>query len=112
MLNDKKVLVQTNKYESYDYGDKISISGKFKVPEKFDEKFNYPKYLQKDGILYTSFYPEINIIEKESQIYIPYSLNKITKEKYGDQMSFKKFLKHQKKMDITTHKITFESIVD
>ena len=27
-------------------------------------------------------------------------------------MSFKKFLSHQKKMDISTHKITFESIVD
>jgi competence protein ComEC len=62
-----KVLIQTNKHESYNYGDKVSVSGKFKLPEKFDEDFDYPKYLQKDNILYTSFYPNIKIVEREFQ---------------------------------------------
>jgi competence protein ComEC len=65
--DNKKVLIHTNKYESYNYGDKLLVIGKFKIPEKFDEKFNYPKYLQKDGIIFTSFYPEIKILEKDFQ---------------------------------------------
>jgi hypothetical protein len=52
------------------------------------------------------------LINKDSIIFIPYSLTKIQKERYGDQMKLKKLLKIQKKMDIQTHRMTFETVVD
>jgi hypothetical protein len=39
-------------------------------------------------------------------------LKKILKEKYGEQMKFKKLLQMQSKMEISTHKLTFETVVD
>jgi competence protein ComEC len=66
-----KILIKTEKYFSYSYGDKISISGNLKTPENFENEngiiFNYQKYLLKDGIAHTVFYPKIEILEKESR---------------------------------------------
>lgn len=51
-----KILVKTNLFPSFLYGDKIEVSGYLKKPEKFETNtgdfFDYPSYLSKDGIYY------------------------------------------------------------
>lgn len=56
-----KVLVTTDLYPKYDYGDKIKIKGKLKSPPVF-EGFNYKDYLAKQGIYSVLYWPEIELI--------------------------------------------------
>lgn len=71
-------MVRTEKYTDFFYGDKLKIKGDFNIPESFENEngivFDYQKYLQKDGIYYTSFYPQIQLIEngnkKDLKFYI------------------------------------------
>ena len=58
-----KVLVTTNKYPEYQYGDGLKIKGKLKTPPVFED-FSYKDYLVKDGIYSVIYYPEIELIEK------------------------------------------------
>lgn len=66
-----KILIKTDKYFEYSYGDKISISGTLEIPENFENDngitFNYRSYLLKDGITHSVFYPDIKLLEKESK---------------------------------------------
>ncbi len=64
-----KILISTNPYPKYGYGDTLSIQGKLSVPENFTAyeggpEFNYVSYLAKDGVRYTMFRPAIKLIEK------------------------------------------------
>ena len=59
-----KILITTQRYPEYDYGDRLKIRGKLKTPEKFPD-FNYKDYLAKDGIYSVMYYPEIKLIEKD-----------------------------------------------
>ncbi len=67
----QKILIKTHKYSNYFYGDKISISGKIKIPENFENKngkiFDYKNYLLKDQITHIAFYPQTKIISKEEK---------------------------------------------
>jgi competence protein ComEC len=69
--DNEKFIIYTNKHNNYFYGDKVSISGKIQIPESFENEngiiFDYPKFLLKDGITHTSFYPTIELIEKAHQ---------------------------------------------
>jgi len=56
-----RVLVTTNRYPGYRYGDKLRITGKLKTPPVF-EGFNYKNYLKKDGIYSIMDWPEIELI--------------------------------------------------
>ncbi|MEK9209456.1 MAG: ComEC/Rec2 family competence protein, partial [Patescibacteria group bacterium] len=58
------VLITTNNYPEYHYGDWLKIKGKLKTPEEY-EGFNYKNYLKKDKILSVMYYPEIKILEKD-----------------------------------------------
>ncbi len=58
-----KVLITTNKYPEYQYGDRLEIKGKLKTPPVFED-FNYKDYLVKDGIYSVIYYPEIELIER------------------------------------------------
>ncbi len=58
-----RVLVTTNKYPQYQYGDKLKITGQLKTPIEFPD-FNYRDYLAKDGIYSVIYWPEIKLIEK------------------------------------------------
>lgn len=58
-----KVLVTTNRYPQYRYGDKLKITGNLKTPLEFED-FNYQDYLAKDGIYSVIYWPEIELIEK------------------------------------------------
>jgi len=58
-----KILVTIGLSPQYEYGDKLEIKGKLQIPPEFDD-FNYQGYLAKEGIVYTSYYPEINCLAK------------------------------------------------
>ena len=55
---DDKILVTTQLYPQYRYGDKLKIYGQVKKPENFSD-FDYIAYLAKDNVFTTMFYPEI-----------------------------------------------------
>lgn len=56
-----KILVVAKKYPSYQYGDKIEITGKLKTPQS-GEDFDYQKYLAKDDIFSIIYFPEIKLL--------------------------------------------------
>ena len=56
-----KVLITTNRYPEYQYGDKLKIIGKLKIPQDF-EGFNYKNYLAKDGVYSVMDWPKIERI--------------------------------------------------
>ena len=57
-----KILIYSQKYPDYKYGDQIKISGVLKKPEEF----NLEAYLAKDDIYYEAFYPKIDFISSNS----------------------------------------------
>ena len=59
-----KILVTTNRYPEYQYGDKLKISGELLTPQEFED-FNYKDYLAKDGIFAVMYYPEIELLEQD-----------------------------------------------
>lgn len=59
-----KILVTTNSYPEYFYGDILKINGKLQFPTVFED-FNYKNYLAKDKIYYVSYYPKIEILERD-----------------------------------------------
>jgi len=59
-----KILIYTDKYPEYHYGDVLKISTKIKIPESFDG-FDYRSYLFSQGIYYLSYYPEIGFLGNE-----------------------------------------------
>jgi len=58
-----KILVTTNLYPKYSYGDKIKIKGKLDSPAIFEE-FNYRDYLTRQGVYSVMYWPEIELIIK------------------------------------------------
>jgi competence protein ComEC len=58
-----KILVTTNSYPEYFYGDVLKIEGKLQFPTVF-EGFNYKNYLAKDRIYYVMYYPKIEILQR------------------------------------------------
>jgi len=63
-----EILVLTNRYPEYQYGDKLSINGLLKEPRIFED-FNYRNYLRKDNISGVIYSPEILILEKDSILF-------------------------------------------
>ncbi len=55
---DEKILVTTDSYPIYKYGDRLQIFGNVKTPENFND-FDYKSYLAKDGVFTVLSYPEI-----------------------------------------------------
>ncbi len=59
VTSKEKILITTERYPRYSYGDRLEIEGVLKKPIAFagnDGKvFDYPAYLGKDGIYYTMF---------------------------------------------------------
>ena len=56
-----KIIITTELYPEYNYGDELEISGKLQEPASFDD-FDYKEYLRKDGIYSVSYYPRINLL--------------------------------------------------
>ena len=59
---DTKVLVITDIYPEYNYGDFLLVTGKLKLPEFFDS-FDYPTYLARYGIYSLMLFPEIEQLQ-------------------------------------------------
>lgn len=57
-----KVLVTTDRYPEYQYGQELQLTGKLKTPADDLEGFNYKDYLSKDGIYSQMSWPKINLI--------------------------------------------------
>jgi competence protein ComEC len=53
-----KILITTELYPEYNYGDELEISGKLREPPAF-ENFDYQAYLAKDKIYSVIYYPKI-----------------------------------------------------
>lgn len=60
---EETVLVISDRYSQYQYGDKLKISGELKLPPEF-EGFNYRGYFAKEGIYHLVSYPKIELLEK------------------------------------------------
>lgn len=60
-----RAILYTEKYTNFRYGDVLSVSGNFRVPE---DK-SYRNYLKKDKIYYTSFYPEIEKVGEDRSLF-------------------------------------------
>jgi len=58
-----RVLVTSNLYPKYKYGDELEIKGKLKKPVRFDD-FDYRGYLAKDKIYSIMYYPKIRLVAK------------------------------------------------
>jgi competence protein ComEC len=56
-----RILLTTDVYPKYNYGDKLKISGTLKPPISFDD-FDYGGYLAKDGIYSVMYYPKIEFL--------------------------------------------------
>ncbi len=57
-FKNEKVLVITERYTEYKYGDILEIEGQIEAPAAFNN-FDYPGFLAKRGIYLTTFRPEI-----------------------------------------------------
>jgi len=64
-----KVLITTNRYPEYQYGDELKITGKLETSLAFED-FNYKDYLKKDGIYSVIDFPKIELIEKNQGNFI------------------------------------------
>jgi competence protein ComEC len=62
----ERILVVTERYPRYQYGDKLIVRGQLKQPENFSneagKEFDYIAHLAKDDIYYQIFRPEIEFI--------------------------------------------------
>jgi len=58
-----KILITTELYPQYQYGDELEIFGKLIEPAVFDD-FDYQAYLAKDKIYLTVYYPSIKLINQ------------------------------------------------
>ncbi len=61
-----KVLVVTDRYPEYEYGNELEVSGSLRVPVELPD-FNYRDYLAKDGIYSVSYYPEIELLKERDK---------------------------------------------
>ncbi|MCK5476134.1 MAG: ComEC/Rec2 family competence protein [Candidatus Pacebacteria bacterium] len=62
---DGKMIVYVKGYDKFDLKDKIKFESKINIPEDFNG-FEYRNYLFSKGIYYIVYYPEIEIVEKNS----------------------------------------------
>jgi competence protein ComEC len=65
-----KILVYTQHYPEFKYGDEIKINGVLKKPSNFNEDFDWESYLAKDEIYYEMFYPQTELISSNNGLFI------------------------------------------
>ncbi|MCD5382212.1 MAG: ComEC family competence protein [Candidatus Pacebacteria bacterium] len=63
---DELVLVFADRYSEYRYGDRISVTGFVRVPEKFEtilgREFDYPGYLRARGVAHMVQFGEVDVL--------------------------------------------------
>lgn len=79
--DDIKISIFSEPFVSLEYGDSIRIKGKIKKPKNFKSEngrvFNYVSYLEKDGIFYQMFYPEIEKVKSGGGNFLKRNLFKL-----------------------------------
>ena len=60
-----KILITTNLYPQYNYGDVLEITGQLEAPPIL-ENFDYQRYLGKSNIYSVMYYPKLKLIKKAS----------------------------------------------
>jgi competence protein ComEC len=64
--NGEKILVSTDLYSPVQYGDRVILEGRLKVPGVIEgddgRSFDYAKYLSKDDIYYTMSFVQVEVI--------------------------------------------------
>ncbi len=58
-----RILITTELYPEYSYGDRLEINGQLKQPAQFED-FDYRQYLAKDKIYSVIYNPQINYLAK------------------------------------------------
>lgn len=73
-----RVLVSTNPYDRFSYGDRVVVSGTLKEPEAFEttpgRTFNYPKYLYAHRITHTVSFAEVVVRSEGGGAWLPRTL--------------------------------------
>ena len=64
---EDKILVTTELYPQYEFGQKLLIKGKLKRPSKF-ENFDYGEYLANSKIYQLCYYPNIEILSYRKKV--------------------------------------------
>lgn len=63
------ILISTDLYPEYAYGDRVVASGKLMIPKNFTtdagKEFDYVDYLKKDSIYYTMSFAKVVLVEKD-----------------------------------------------
>ena len=80
-----RVLITTNLYPEYKYGDELQIKGKLRTPQVFKD-FNYRNYLAKDGIYSVMYYSKIKLVRRKKYMSLADSV-------YGGILRFKNQLR-------------------
>lgn len=80
-----KVLVTTDRWPRYEYGDKLKIKGQLQAPQNI-ESFNWEGYLAKEEIYSLVYWPQIELIEK-------HTLNTFSSKIYRGVLCFKSKLR-------------------
>ncbi len=62
-----RILVTTQRYPEYEYGDELEIAGVLQSPTEDLEGFNYQSYLAKDGIYSVMFFPDVTYVRKNER---------------------------------------------
>ena len=60
-LSAAKVLLSTDKFSTWRYGDLVHVSGKLQEPPVFED-FNYQKYLESKGVYGIMYFPKIELV--------------------------------------------------
>ncbi len=67
---DTKILVSTDSYPIFEYGDRVDVRGKIRTPKNFitdtGREFNYVGFLEKDGIYYQMFNSKTKLVNKNN----------------------------------------------
>ncbi|MFH0840419.1 MAG: ComEC/Rec2 family competence protein [bacterium] len=63
-----QVLIITEHYPKYEYGDLLEVNCKLQSPEPFND-FDYDRYLARSNIYVLCYYPEIKIISHDPNLY-------------------------------------------
>ena len=68
---DTNILLYVERSSFIAYGDALSVTGKLQKPEAFltdlGRTFNYPGYLEAQGVSYVMYYPETNLDSRENK---------------------------------------------
>lgn len=80
-----KILIFSNRFPEFAYGDRVLARGKLEKPKNFGD-FDWPSYLAKDDIFLQLYYPKINLLSKGEGNFLKQKLFAL-KRKYTESLN-------------------------